>query len=360
MNRKAYVDFVKCIAIFFVLFNHIGLTIPYVSSFGGMFYVPVFFVLAGYTYHRKEESYSDFVKRKARRLLIPYGIANVIYFVFFFFKDWVLQGTVGIQSFTPLLGILYSRYSLYPPIEVFEKKNLFFLTIQNSPTWFLTALFLTYLLFEIAVRIGEKWREKQAETLSLAISGGVCLLLGVVLHYVCPILLPWSLECVPLFMIYMLAGYFVAKGNFLERIWEKKGLFPCFVLAFLVAVTAVGYWLCGSANISVGCFGDYTALGVLNGISSSLLLIFVCCRLEKLLPRMLCGVGKNTLHILCYHLFLFMFLITGCNLLFPGVLQGENGMAYLLKFLIVVFTVLLIMVADWSIRQVLQKRGISV
>ena len=54
MNRKTYVDFAKCIAILFVLMNHIGLTIPYVSNFGGMFYVPIFFVLAGYTYHTKE------------------------------------------------------------------------------------------------------------------------------------------------------------------------------------------------------------------------------------------------------------------------------------------------------------------
>ena len=68
MNRKTYVDFAKCIAILFVLMNHIGLTIPYVSNFGGMFYVPIFFVLAGFTYHAKEESYISFVSKKAKKV----------------------------------------------------------------------------------------------------------------------------------------------------------------------------------------------------------------------------------------------------------------------------------------------------
>lgn len=359
MNRKAYVDFSKCIAIFFVLLNHIGLTIPWVSAFGGMFYVPVFFLLAGYTYKAKAETYSSFVGRKAKRLLMPYMVANLVYFVFFFVKDDVLGGTVGVQSLNPLWGILYSRYSLYSPFKISEESNRYFLTIQNSPTWFLTALFLTYLLFEVIVRIANYYGQKQSEYLSLAIACGACLLVGVILHYGCPVLLAWSLDCIPFFVIYMLAGYYVARENLLERIWEKKGLFPYLVLGFLIFSTIGGYRLGGFANISVGYFGNYTVLGLLNGIVSSLLLLFASYKFERWLPEIACKVGRNTLPILCYHLFVFMFLITGCNLLLPGRLDQSDALAYILKLAIVLATICVIMVAVKGIeffKKIVQNR----
>ena len=217
MERKAYVDFAKCLAIFFVLSNHIGLIIPGISSFGGMFYVPIFFLLSGYTYHSKKESYVNYARKKAKRLLVPYFAANLIYFVLFLAKDFLTR-SIGSASFFPLLGILYSRYSLYPPYPEFQDKNLLFLTIQNSPTWFLTALFLTYLLFEAAVRIAKRYRTKKAEVVLFAVSAGLCLLLGTALHYGCPVLLPWSLECIPLFVLYMLAGYLLQRQEICRKI----------------------------------------------------------------------------------------------------------------------------------------------
>ena len=343
MNRKTYVDFAKCIAILFVLMNHIGLTIPYVSNFGGMFYVPIFFVLAGYTYHAKEESYISFVSKKAKRLLVPYLVANLVYFVFFFIKDDVLGNRVGIQSLKPLGGILYSRYSLYALTEEFAEANIYFLTIQNSPTWFLTALFLSYLLFELVVRVANSYKKKKGEDLVLVIDCALLLAVGMVFHYVCPILLPWSLDCVPFFTVYMIAGYYVSNKNFLVLIEEKKGILPYIVLGVLVVATIGGYYFGGSANISVGNFGRYTLLGVGNGIVSSLLVLYLCFWAKKFLPKILCEIGRNTLHILCYHLFVFMCLITLCNVLLPGVLEQATGMSYMLKFFVVLVTIGVIM-----------------
>ena len=355
MNRKSYVDFAKCIAILFVLMNHIGLTIPYVSNFGGMFYVPIFFVLAGFTYHAKEESYISFVSKKAKRLLVPYLVANLVYFVFFFMKDDVLGNKVGLESLKPLGGILYSRYSLYPITEEFTKGNVYFLTIQNSPTWFLTALFLSYLLFELVVRVSNSYKKKKGEDLVLIIACALLLAIGMVFYYVCPILLPWSLDCVPFFTVYMMAGYYVSHKNLLEVIQEKKGIFPYFVFLVLVAVTIVGYCIAGSANISVANFGRYTLLGVLNGIVSSLLVLYISFGAKNLLPKVLCTIGRNTLHILCYHLFVFMFLITFCNLVFPGVLDQTTGMSYVLKVVIVVVTITVIQLVEEAMKRIRKK-----
>ena len=89
-RREDWIDCLKCIAILIVMMNHLGLTIPGFSFWGGMFFVPIFFLLSGYTYHTKEETFGRFLKRKAKRLLLPYITANAILFVFFFVKESLL------------------------------------------------------------------------------------------------------------------------------------------------------------------------------------------------------------------------------------------------------------------------------
>ena len=97
-RREDWIDCLKCIAILIVMMNHLGLTIPGFSFWGGMFFVPIFFLLSGYTYHTKEETFGRFLKRKAKRLLLPYITANAILFVFFFVKESLLGSDLYIGS----------------------------------------------------------------------------------------------------------------------------------------------------------------------------------------------------------------------------------------------------------------------
>lgn len=356
MTRKAYVDLAKFFAIFIVLMNHMELNIPFLNSFGGMFFVPVFFVLAGYTYHAKEEKFHVFVLKKAKRLLLPYLTANLFLFAFFFLKDSLLTGNITGASFQSLFGILYSRYSLHP-LDTTE--NILFFPNLNSPTWFLTALFLTYLLFELLQRMAKNYHGKHSGNQILAFYIALCLLAGVILHYAViefgKILLPWSLETIPLFVVYMYSGYMMGKRETVQGIWKKP-----WQLLILIFLAAAGKYLCGSANVSVGDFGTYTTLGLLNGITSSLLVLCVCYKLSEYLPSLFSRLGQNTLHFMCYHLFVFMFLKTACNVCMPGRLDGNDSVAGSLKFVIIVFTFIIIqgfdalwgkVTAKWSRRR---------
>ncbi|MBO6015006.1 MAG: acyltransferase [Lachnospiraceae bacterium] len=353
--RKAYVDIIKCLAIFIVLMNHIGLIIPFVSSFGGMFYVPVFFVLAGYTYHAREERFGRFAVKKARRLLVPYLTANIVCFCLFLIRD-LLAGQFGKESMMSLFGILYSRYSLYSPYLAPANEPLF-MTIQNSPTWFLTALFLSYLLFALVLRGAKRFESGKGETLTLLASAALCLFAGVLLHYFCPILLPWSMECIPLFAVYMLAGYFFQRVDICEKVWGKGKIVSCFVLTALALLVWGGYCFVGSANISVGYFGAYVVPGLINGITSSLLVLLLAFRLDHA-PGLLSAVGQDTLPILCYHLPVFLILQTIIQALFPGQWQDPvSGM--LLRVLIVLVTVCGIVLADrWVLPRLFGKEGL--
>ena len=72
-KRLEWLDFGKAMGILVVLAVHAGCSLGALTYYGGMFYMPIFFFAAGYTFRRKEgESYGAFLWKKAKRLLIPY------------------------------------------------------------------------------------------------------------------------------------------------------------------------------------------------------------------------------------------------------------------------------------------------
>ena len=72
-KRLLWLDFGKAAGILIVLLVHAQCALGAVTFYGGMFYMPVFFVAAGYTYRQRAgESFGDFIKKKAKRLLVPY------------------------------------------------------------------------------------------------------------------------------------------------------------------------------------------------------------------------------------------------------------------------------------------------
>ena len=109
-KRLEWLDFGKAMGILVVLAVHAGCSLGVLTYYGGMFYMPIFFFAAGYTFRRKEgESYGAFLWKKAKRLLIPYFGTSAFLWLFFYLKDSVLSGNPGDLKIQSLLGILYSR-----------------------------------------------------------------------------------------------------------------------------------------------------------------------------------------------------------------------------------------------------------
>lgn len=296
-TRKAYIDAAKCLGIILVLMNHIELQFPFVNFYGGMFYVPVFFVAAGLTYYNKEEGVKAFAIKKAKRLLVPYFICNVFLYVFFMAKNLLAGNGFGKEQLTALIGIFYSRNSLYIPEA---EPNVYFMTILNSPTWFLTAMFLTYLLMKISFMF-TKGKKKELFRFALFMFA-----VGVILHYFCLVLLPWSLECIPFFYCYMISGYFIRE----EGLLEKRKPLP---LLFITLLFFASCQFNGSANISIGHFGKGVTAGLFNGIFSSFLILWLLKLVEEKLAckpvKAMAGLGKHTLTILCYHYFILVMVM---------------------------------------------------
>lgn len=295
-GRLGWLDFGKAAGILVVLLVHAECSLGPVTFYGGMFYMPVFFVAAGYTYRRRaEETYGTFLKKKAGRLLVPYFGTSLFLWLFFWVKDSVLSGNLSDWKPLSLLGILYSRNQMYT--ETYTGSNPVLLNLLNAPLWFLTAMFLVYAWYG--------WIDRRRRKYLLLALGA---LFSVCWHYRTSVLLPWSLEAVPYF------ACFFAVGEALRE-QKKEGLLgELWFLGILLVVFLAASRLNGSMNLSNGNYGHSMLLAMLSGSAGSLLIFAFGMCLERKCPalvRLLSFVGQETMVILCFHMFLFMFLKTG-------------------------------------------------
>ena len=303
-QREKWIDFVKCVSIIVVMLNHSQLAAPQMRFWGGMFFVPVFFVLSGFTYRSREESFLSFLKRKAKRLLLPYITANGILFAFFFVKDGFMADGNLSNMFWNVIGIFYARNQLFATdaqtlfFSGFEG-NVYLYGMLNSPTWFLPALFLTMGVFEVLLRLTKRDGRR------MLLGGVILLCLANLYHYLFPLLLPWSLDAMPYFLIMFMWGYFMGKKEFMRYFDRHK-----WVLLILFGVFLLCAWINGSANYSIGNYGKSTMMALYNALVSSTILMYLVRKTEKWIPKVLTMVGRQTLFILCYHLFAFSVLET--------------------------------------------------
>lgn len=318
-NRVRWLDQARAVAMLFILLGHAGVSIAFISRFSLLFYVPVFFVAAGCVYRRREESFGAFVKRRAARLLIPYFQYSCFLLLFYYLKE-LAAGSLTLQKAVwPLLGVFYGRNGLYPPDNEGVRVLM---TVWNSPLWFLPALFLSEVLFGLIERAASGERRKLAGVLC------ICSAAGVLIHYRMPVLLPWSLDCIPLFAVWIGAGYLVYP-----HVMQIRKYSP-----LLLAAAVLCAWKNGILNVSVGSWGGSLLFGMAGTLCASILLLYGCFRLDagsrmkqpgqegqRRLPPVLTAVGQNTLPILGLHLFVFMWIQGAAEHFLPKTMQ--EGMA---------------------------------
>ena len=313
-GRADWLDLARFIAMVIVMMNHVGLHVPGVNYWGGMFYVPVFFMIAGFfwksggrrTEDGKSEPLKSVIGRKAKRLLVPFVVTNLVLAVVFLAKD-ILSGSFVSSPLASLIrnfGFVYGRNRLLGDhltlLGSGSMPKCYFMTILNSPTWFLPALFLVFVYMELCARVLtglEKEKEEESildhKILLVIFLTGLCSVLG---HYLTPLLLPWSIDAVPIFALLFYLGYqFGQKG-----LWDKLIVRP-YLLFVLGGICVVGGLINGSANFSIGDYGTSMNLGILNAVTSSILFLYVCYLCRNFVPSVIAKCGQKTLPLLCWH-----------------------------------------------------------
>lgn len=122
--RVKWLDSARGIAVFLVILGHMG--IPYFGKYITSFHMPLFFFLSGVTFSVKD-SFSEFVRKKAMRLLVPYFCLGIPCIISSYYSR-AAEGTLTAQAFIQVL------------LKFIVQKRMYTL-------WFLTCLFLLEIIF---------------------------------------------------------------------------------------------------------------------------------------------------------------------------------------------------------------------
>lgn len=281
--RYRYLDIARGLGIMLVIISHAhGL-----SSYLINYYIPIFFVISGFTYH-EGRSYTENIKKKAKRLLIPYfGYSFVLLAIY------VGLGRTMEETKSALFGILYSRFCLYDMST--HTDNVFLFTIANGAMWYLTAFFTASLVYHLVIDIALK----NKRNLSLVFAG---LTAATMLLAELPVLLPWSIDIACVGAIFMMIGTLLERSGFYEKKYKLWQVLCIFVAYMLLSAANPGI------NMSVREYGVYerwsVPLFILIGTSGSMLCIWVAQWIENtVIGTVVEYIGKNTIVLMAFHIF---------------------------------------------------------
>ena len=265
-QRLLFIDIAKGIGILLVVCSHTEAHDLMVWSVG--FFVPIFYFCSGYmtTASSSSRPIADNMKKRARKLLIPYLFFNII--LLLYYRRW---------SITGIYGFLYSRYCYFP---LGSDNNYFFFLWGNYPMWFITSLLVSYFLFYILLICKNK---------SITIIIYIFLTWGL---SQLPILLPWSIDTAFLSSLIMYAGLYANNYHIISL--EKYHILLCVLIYSLLLCVA------GDINFSVRQYGTSFIIYYIMAILGCIVVIWSSKRIEKTwIGKLLALIGKHSLTIFC-------------------------------------------------------------
>lgn len=290
-KRLVYVDIAKCLALVLVVYSHIPGALC--QQYLGSFFIFAFFFLSGFTGGTRA-SWKDHTLKRLRRLIVPYLV--------FCTALVLISGNYSLIDFG---GIFYSRFSLYP-LDV--NPNVLFFRSYNGPLWFLTAMFVSDMVYYSLVKRLDNIRK------TLIAIFVMLALLAIMQHL--PILLPWSLDTMPFFVIAMFLGHMARQRNLLQY-----GKVTTIIIAIMFIASC---YFNGQINLSVRIFGNSIILSLVGGITGTLLLLNICKLLERYqVFHLLAIAGQHTLTVFSIQ----MAVIHVCKLLLAHVGYSAENVA---------------------------------
>ena len=272
-KRQDWPDVAKGICIISIILGHLGAA--EINRIVYLYHIPVFFLIAGYFLKKTEEK--QFIKKKARRLLVPYAVTSMIICFLAAIKA-VISGASIKGVLLPWIGA-----ALYGAGDDWQKP---FVIKGIGAIWFLWALFFGLIIVNHFV-------ERRYYHAVIA----VIAFLGWVSFDRTGIWLPLSVQGGMLASLYILVGYECSK----RKLSVDDINIPIFIVLFLIMLFGIwnfhGLWLVHNyfGNGWFDFFISLAAAGVVLKLSQMI------CKMGWL-KNMLVFFGKNSLLILCAHL----------------------------------------------------------
>lgn len=193
-----WINILKGFAIFLIVFGHsIGYSkgLTGLSRYLSSFYVPLFFFISGYLFQEnREEKLIPFMKRKAKRILIPYFVFAILSLIPYYLFAGDIQTSLGTEE-------TISNNIVSSLLTVFYGSGHGDTLVQNSPLWFLPCYFLVVVIAKISY---EKTKDCKFKSLSLSL---FFLLIGGIVYYFFNNTYPFGFETALVMLFFYFLGH---------------------------------------------------------------------------------------------------------------------------------------------------------
>ena len=267
MEREAYIDYLKGIAIFLVVLGHCWLRSDGIFWLIYRFHMPLFFCISGYLFN-KNKKFKDFIKSKFKTLIIPY-------FIFF------------LISYITTITILKHDMSIPEMLKNLILNGRYCSLVSNWAIWYLPLFFIVSNVFYFIAKIKNK-------KIFIAILV-ICMLVSVPVNnilksYVKDGFIPFSIQVLPIGIFYMGVGYLIKTREKINIQFNKIQSFGVCILFFL--------GLAVSINNSDQIINITTYIYILASLMIMPFIIFITKNNSN---KIITYIGRNSLIILGFH-----------------------------------------------------------
>ena len=198
-NRLLWIDVLKGMGIIYVVIGHIFLN-EVIFNWLYSFHMPLLFFVAGCVYHKKAVSMD--LRRRIQTIVIPYFIFGGICLIYWLLVERRFRdSTMGLER--TLIGLLLGQYE--------------FLDF-NVHLWFLPCFFLTTILFNILVNMGNRL------TISSKLAYIASFVMSIV-YMICPLPeMPWGGNRVFKYIGFYAIGCFFSEQKVETYIQRQSGI----------------------------------------------------------------------------------------------------------------------------------------
>lgn len=271
-NRLEWIDVARGIGIISVMFGHLGVDI--IDRIVFTFHMPLFFLISGY-FLKTDESIWIFLKKKAKRLLIPYYATGGIICLLLIFADVIRKMSENIISDlkSMIISILYgSSFRVSHQIE------------GVGAIWFFWALFWAVLIVRIMNMY--KWGEIYIYLL------WIISFLSTQFFW-----LPLSIQAGMCASIFVHWGFKIKKIDMVELLNNKWLLVSSIFIFFIEIIYGIRVDMANNTYI----LGIISVIGAVGSCYFIIWLASKISAIDSTIIEIIKSLGRNSLLILCIH-----------------------------------------------------------
>lgn len=273
----AWVDNLKAICIFLVVYGHFAAIAPELKTIIYSMHLPAFLMITGYLcfYSLHQPNAQRLIKGQLIYYLVLYALFTLASSFIWYILEARDQPVSAV--FKPLAASLWGLHG--PSLELIH---------NNGPLWYFPFLISSLLVAYVFIHIPMMWK------ILFAIGMGICYQLD----YLQPS--AWSLDLAPIGALFILLGVGL---RLLEN--ENKSLVqkldkPLYMAAML-AIWLTLVWLNGYCNMNSREWGVSWAFFIFAACAGTVFLIGLCKKIPA--TRIARGLSQHTLIIFCTHIY---------------------------------------------------------